>query len=151
MDNAENEAALSGPKPNIPKLVTCSYAAYRRDMGTAVRITLSAPRYIKLPDPRYSKYRYWPYLAELAPRRDYFNAPEAEFDRRYLQQLDQLAADIYRKLTWIEPESGALALLCFEKQISGPHDCHRRLAANWLEERLGVEIREMDAGPGGCT
>jgi len=141
---------LSNPPTDIPRLVTCSYAAYRRDMGTAVRITLSPPRYISLPDPRYSRYTKWPYLAELAPKADYFKAPEAVFDARYLQQLDQLAPDILRKLTWIEPEFGALALLCFEKKISGPHDCHRRLAANWLSTRLGVEIPEMDAAPGGC-
>ena len=141
---------MSSPGLQIPKLKTCSYAAYRRDMGTAVRITLSPPRYITLPDPRYSRYKVWPYIAELAPQARYFKAPEAVFDREYLAQLDRLAADIYRKLTWIEPEHGALVLCCYEKRISGPHDCHRRLAANWLSDRLGVEIPEMDAAPGGC-
>jgi hypothetical protein len=140
--------------PPIPKIKTCSYTGYRRDMGTAIRITLGIPRFISLPDPRYSRYSRWPYIQELAPRKEYFNAPEAVFDARYLAQLDERAADIMRKIAWFGGEGiaehGAIVLLCFEKKIAGPHDCHRRLASGWLSQRLGVEIPEMDPGPGGC-
>src|SRR5260370_3855934 len=79
---------------SIPKLVTCSYAAYRRDMGTAVRITLSPPRYITLPDPRYSRYAKSPYLPELAPKADYFRAPQARFDAQDLDHPRRLTAHI---------------------------------------------------------
>ena len=127
----------------IPQLATCSYGEYRRDMGTAVRITLGVPRWISLPDPRYSRYAKWPYIAELAPRRDYFKAPEAVFDAKYLGQLERLAADIERKLTWIEPEHGRLVLLCFERNVQGPHDCHRRLFADWWTARTGEDVPEL--------
>jgi hypothetical protein len=145
---------MSAPPLVIPQIKTCSYTGYRRDFGTAIRITLGIPRFIHLPDPRYSAYSRWPYIEELAPRREYFSAPEAEFDARYLDQLSRSAADIFRKLSWFAAEGmaehGSIVLLCFEKRINGPHDCHRRLAANWLSERLGIEIPEMDPGPGGC-
>ena len=107
-----------------------------------------------LPDPRYSRYSRWPYIQELAPRKEYFNAPEAVFDARYLAQLDEFAADIMRKIAWFggegQAEHGAIVLLCFEKKIAArtiaiggwpPAGCRRR---------LGVEIPEMDPGPGGC-
>jgi Protein of unknown function, DUF488 len=128
---------------DLPRLATCSYRDYRRDMGTAVRITLGVPRWISLPDPRYSKYAKWPYLKELAPDRAWFDAPGDEFDRHYLAKLERYAADIERKLTWIEPEHGRLCVLCFERNVKGPHDCHRRIFAEWGQERWGVEIPEL--------
>ena len=131
-----------------PQIVTCSWSAYRRQFGTAVRISLGVPR-VKLPDPRYTDRAHYIYVAELAPRRAYWDAPD--FDERYLAQVAQFADDIDVKLSAIEPENGALCLLCWEKQITGPEQCHRRLAAGFLAERYGVDIPELDAAPGGCT
>jgi hypothetical protein len=133
-----------------PKIVTCSWKAYRREFGTAVRISLGVPRWVHLPDPAWSDYSRWPYVAELAPRRDYFNAPDDEFDRRYLAQLAEFAGGIDAKLAAIPAENGALVLLCWEKQITGPEQCHRRFAAGFLAERYGVTIEELDPAPGGC-
>lgn len=132
---------------DLPAIATCSWTAYRREYGTAVRISLGVPR-IKLPDPRYTDRAHYIYVAELAPRRAYWDAPD--FDERYLAQVAQFADAIDAKLSAIEPENGALCLLCWEKQVIGPEQCHRRLAAAFLSERYGVEIPEMDAAPGGC-
>lgn len=133
-----------------PQIVTSSYKAYRREFGTAVRITLGVPRWIRLPDARYTERDRWPYVAELAPRRDYFRAEAAEFDRRLLDQMHRLADDIDAKLSAIPPENGAICLLCFEGQVTGPESCHRRLVAGFLAERYGMAIPEMDPAPGGC-
>jgi len=132
-----------------PQLVTCSWSAYRREFGTAVRISLGVPR-VKLPDPRYTECQHYVYVAELAPRRAYWNALPDEFDRAYLAQLAQFADSIDAKLAAIPPEHGALALLCWERGVSSEADCHRRLAARFLGDRYGVEIVEMDPAPGGC-
>jgi hypothetical protein len=130
-----------------PNIVTCSWSAYRREMGACVRISLGVPR-VKLPDPRYTERAHYLYVAELAPRRAYWNAPPDEFDRCYLEQLGQLADSIDAKLSAIPPEHGALALLCWERRITGP-ECHRRLAAAWLEQRYGIEVPELDPASGG--
>ena len=87
-------------------------------------------------------------MAELAPRRAYWDAPD--FDEQYLAQVARFADDIDAKLSAIPAENGALVLLCWEKQVTGPEQCHRRLAAGFLSERYGVEIPEMDPAPGGC-
>jgi len=132
----------------LPRIVTCSWRAYRREFGTAVRISLGVPRWVRLPDPAWSDYTHWPYVAELAPRRAYWDAPD--FDERYLAQVAQFAESIDAKLSAIPAENGALCLLCWEKQVTGPEQCHRRLAAGFLAERYGIEIPEMDPAPGGC-
>jgi hypothetical protein len=132
----------------LPKIVTCSWQAYRREFGTAVRTSLGVPRWVRLPDPAWSDYAHWPYVAELAPRRAYWNAPD--FDARYLAQVARFAGDIDAKLAAIPAENGALVLLCWERQITGPDQCHRRLAAGFLQDRHGIQIEEMDPAPGGC-
>lgn len=130
---------------SLPRLVTCSYTGYRRDMGTAVRTSLGAPRFITLPNPQWSTYSRWPYIAELAPRQDYMKAPYDTFRARYLDQLDTWSADILRKLTWIPAEHGALCLLCFEKApLTTANWCHRRLTAEWFQTRYGITVPEMD-------
>lgn len=133
-----------------PKIVTCSYKAYRRQMGTLVRVTLYPPRFIHLPDPRWSDRDRLPFLAELAPRKSYFYAEPDEFDRRYVSQLQEHADTILAKLAAIPAEGGAIALCCFEQRVASGADCHRRVFAEWAAERWGVEIEEMDPAPGGC-
>ena len=132
----------------LPRIVTCSWQAYRREFGTAVRTSLGVPRWVRLPDPAWSDHGHWPYVAELAPRRACWNAPD--FDARYLAQVARFAGDIDAKLAAIPSENGALVLLCWERQITGPDQCHRRLAAGFLQDRYGITIEEMDPAPGGC-
>lgn len=135
----------------LPDIVTCSYAAYRRPMGAIVRITLGVPRGVRLPDPRFGEFTRWPSIPELAPKRDYFHADDAEFNRRLLHQLDCEAETIDVKLRTIHPGATRLVLCCFERRVTGPADCHRRVAAAWLEQRYGIEIVEIDQHPSGCT
>jgi hypothetical protein len=135
--------------PDLPALVTCSYAAFRREMGSIVRITLGVPRGVRLPDARYGEFTRWPSISELAPQRAYFHAEPDEFDRRYLEQVTAAADTIDVKLRTIEPGAARLVLACFERRVTGPADCHRRLASRWLAERYDVEIPELDPAPGG--
>jgi hypothetical protein len=132
-----------------PQLVTCSWSAYRRQMGTCVRISLGVPRGVRLSDPRYTDRAHWPYVAQLAPRRSYWNEPADVFARMYLEQIHRLADEIDQALGAIPAENGGLVLCCFERRITGP-ECHRRLAARFLATTYGVEIVEMDPAPGGC-
>ena len=119
-------------------------------MGLLVRITLGPPRFIHLPDEQWSSYNQLPYLAELAPRADYFRADDAEFDRRYVAQLGEHADQIAAKLAELPAENDAIVLACFEQRVASGADCHRRVFAEWARERWGVEIEEMDPHPDGC-
>jgi hypothetical protein len=106
-------------------------------MGTPVRITLGTPRW------RPPGRRYWLYLAELAPQRDYFNAPAEEFERRYLAQLDELGDAIEQKLGWLTEAYGPILLCCYEKDVRDPLACHRRMFARWYEARTGQPVPEI--------
>jgi hypothetical protein len=108
-------------------------------MGTGVRITLGVPR--QLPPGRFR----WPFLAELAPRPWYYRAAPEKFDRYYRAQLDRFAEDILTKITWLTEAFGPVTLCCFERKVQ-PGECHRLIAAEWLQNRLGIEVPELDPG-----
>jgi hypothetical protein len=84
--------------------------------------------------PRFYKGRR--YLA-LAPPRWLLKAKDPElFDQEYRKQLDALDA------RQVAEELGPNAiLLCWE---SFNVRCHRRLVAEWLEEKLGIVVPEVD-------
>ena len=91
-------------------------------------------------------YRYR-VLGQLAPSREVFSIEDPdEFTAAYLAQLDELGAEkAVSDLARIGTEHGGrpLVLLCFE----APGEfCHRRILADWLEERTGVMVPEL--GPG---
>lgn len=123
-------------------LATCSYAGWRPEHGTPVRITLGQPRWPSPPGRE-----RWPFLAELAPRGWYFRAGPEKFAACYLSQLNRFAADIETKLGWLaERYDGPITLCCFERRVQ-PGDCHRLLAAEWLRDRLGLDVPELDPRP----
>jgi hypothetical protein len=66
------------------------------------------------------------------------------FDEHYRSQLDRPAGDIEAKLRWLADSYGGLVLLCFERRIRGPQDCHGRLFAAWRTERTGLDVPGLD-------
>ena len=135
---------------SLPSLATCSWKDFRRVKGLGVRISLGVPRWIHLPNPAYSPYERWPYIAELAPDRAWLKAPREIYEPAFLAKLDAHAADIFRKLAWFTPdklakEGGQLVLCCFEKNpVHDPADwCHRRMFADWYQQRTGNEVPEI--------
>jgi hypothetical protein len=121
------------------EISTCSYAAFVPSMGTAIRISLGGPR---IPEP--SGREHWIYLRELAPRGWYFKAEPDAFAAAYLKQLDELAGYIEVKLGDLAGQFDRVCLLCWERRVTGPQDCHRRLWAQWWTERTGEEVPELD-------
>lgn len=110
-------------------------------MGSPVVISLGTPKW--LPEAK-----DWPRLWEACPRPSYFHAEPAEFDRRYIEQLERYGArHISKRLrciaqtAYLEP-SDRLCLLCWE--ISGaPQDCHRGLLADWILITTGEKVVEI--------
>jgi hypothetical protein len=118
-------------------LSTCSYRLYREEMGQAVVISLSLPR-----GQLRTEAAKWPRLREATPQRDYLDADAAEFERRYLAQLDRYGpARIGAALELIarERRGQTLVLCCFEPV---PADCHRSTFAGWLTATTGELVAE---------
>jgi hypothetical protein len=72
-----------------------------------------------------------------------FPVRPGEVRRRLTAQLNRLAADIDAKLGELTARFGALALLCYERRVSG-RECHRLTFGRWWVERTGEEVPELD-------
>ena len=107
-------------------MITTSNFAKSAKHPDAVAISRGVPRF-------YKGRRYVP----LTPPRSLLEAKDSElFDREYRKQLDSLDAK------QVAEELGPNAiLLCWE---SFNVRCLRRLVAEWLEEKLGIVVPELD-------
>jgi hypothetical protein len=107
-------------------MITTSNFAKSGRHPDAVAISQGVPRF-------YQGKRYLP----LAPPRWLLNAKDPElFDREYRKQLDSLNAKQV-----VEDLGPNAILLCWESFYVR---CHRRLVAEWLEEKLGIVVPELE-------
>src|SRR5439155_9952982 len=107
-------------------MITTSNFARSAKHPDAVAISQGVPRFYRVK-------RYMP----LAPPRWLLKAKDPElFDREYRKQLDSL--DAKQVAEDLGPDA---ILLCWE---SFNVRCHRRLVAEWLEEKLGIVVAELD-------
>ncbi len=107
-------------------MITTSNFAKNAKHADAVAISQGVPRW-------YKGRRY----LSLAPPSWLLQAKDPQlFDLEYRKQLDALNAK------HVAEELGPNAvMLCWE---SFNVRCHRRLVAEWLEERLGIVVAELD-------
>ena len=123
-------------------LATCSWRAYRPEMGTAVRITLGKP-------PGWFRYE-WEEIRLLAPPPRVFRLEDdREFEAAYEQHLNAVGVHRLRRVfeRLAEKHGGRpLVLLCFE---ASPSQCHRGQFARWWWERTGQEVPELGSWPTG--
>jgi hypothetical protein len=106
-------------------MITTSNFAKSGKHPDAVAISQGVPRFYKVR-------RYLP----LAPPRWLLNGKDPElFDREYRKQLDGL--DPKQVAEELGPDA---ILLCWE---AFNVRCHRRLVAEWLEEKLGIILPEL--------
>lgn len=122
-------------------LATCSYVAYKPEMGIAVRTSLFYPKFWRGPPLAY---------ARLAAPKGAFDNPKVRHDQEafkavYLAHLDAHAGDLAAELASIaRVNSGKrLVLLCFESLNQPGKWCHRTLLGQWLEEHTGLDVPEL--------
>lgn len=117
-------------------LLTCSYRAYRPDMGQAVVTSLGLPRW-------HPEARTWPRCWLLTPTPELFREPDDEvFAAGYAARLERFGAQkIARTLEKIarEHEADRLVLLCHE---ADPAACHRQQFADFMLAATGELIEE---------
>jgi hypothetical protein len=115
------------------KILTASWFAKLPTNSVAVGISRGVPR------GRSGYYR----LRALEPGPWFRSVPPAEYLKRYRDILDRLdPAEIRDRLLAF---GGAPVMLCYESAAdcqSGHKWCHRHLAAQWLEDRLGITVEE---------
>jgi hypothetical protein len=123
------------------KLATCSYRAFRPEMGVPVRTTVGFARGFK--------YEH-EFCSGLAPYGLLKVTDEVEFITRYLARLDGLVPKITQQLDEIEaahPDQ-VIVLLCFEDVHDPGQFCHRTSASVWLVERgFADEVPELSSAP----
>jgi Protein of unknown function, DUF488 len=102
-----------------------------------VRISRGLPRF-------WPAARGFPYLEALAPEFWMLGTQNpGTFRRAYLQKLDTAGPEVIQaELDDLIARYGPrLILLCFESDRA---DCHRGLAAEWLGEKLGIAVPELN-------
>jgi hypothetical protein len=135
LDWNDDDTWQEGKALTTPSLATCSYFEYKPEMGQAVRISLGLPRFWKT----------IPRLTELNPPKKYFDAKPWVFAPKYIEYLETITAyRIQEKIEGLQREfEGTLVLLCFEKNVRGPIDCHRRRFAEWWYLKTGEWVPEL--------
>lgn len=107
-----------------------------------VRTSLGVPKFIDGAD-------VWPFVGELAPAGVFGrDLDRDEFEIAYRARLDSFGAGrIAAALAAIAGDypGQMLALLCFCDLSRG--FCHRRMAADWLRDRLGWDVPEIAVLP----
>ena len=97
-------------------------------------------------DPKFSlPYRIDHKLSMLAPLPAIFRYPDyAIFETEYRKQLDQTGVNrIQDELERVAHPDKITVLLCFEDIRKPDQWCHRRIFAQWWEEKTGQEIAEL--------
>lgn len=110
------------------------------DRHHAIRTTRGAPRFPLA-------YTLHGPMWEIAPPREAFGLPEAEFRAVYFAHLAATGIERIIKLLEVEERRAngkPVVLMCF----CGPdHEfCHRWLFAEWFEREAGVPIHELSFG-----
>jgi hypothetical protein len=122
------------------QLATGRYATFDPSMGVPVGITVGKPKFPL-------RYRIAAVIPELAPHGDLFAINDRdEFTRRYRARLDQVGIQaLMARFEQIasSAEDDRLVLLCFEDLTRPGEWCHRRIAAEWLEEHAGIDVPEV--------
>ena len=117
-------------------LFTCSYRAYRQDMGQAVACSLGLPRW-------HPEAEQWPRCWLIAPSAALFHGPAEGFADGYEERLERFGArKIARVLEQIARTHQAerLVLLCHEADWDR---CHRQQFAAWWTTTTGELVTEL--------
>jgi hypothetical protein len=122
-------------KARMPQILTASWLAVLPHQASPIGISRGTPR-------RLSGYRR---LRALEPGSWFRSVTPARYLELYREILNQLdPAAIYDRLIAF---GDSPVMLCWETASdcqSGKTFCHRHLVAQWLEQRLSIQVREVD-------
>jgi hypothetical protein len=118
----------------MPRILTSSWQAVLPDRAARIGISRSTPRHI----------RGYHRLRALEPGQWFRSVTPARYLELYREILGRLdPAEIYDRLISFGDNP---VVLCWESASdcqSGKAFCHRHLVAQWLEDRLEIEVTEV--------
>jgi hypothetical protein len=118
-------------------IATCSYRAWREEMGVPIRTSVGAPR--AFPAPLVEWPRVWPPWSLVRA-----GLAEADYRRRYRHLLHRQTPAILRELEDLRDGYAAdLVFLCFCDLTKPGGWCHRSMLAGWITEHTGETIPEL--------
>jgi hypothetical protein len=121
------------------ELATSSYRSFDAEMGIPVAASLGRPKWPL-------RYTLEHEARRLAPWGLFDVKDPAEFTRRYRERLDRLDLDaLVAKFEAISAQHGGrrVVLLCFEDLTKPGEFCHRRVFADFWQERTGQPVPEL--------
>jgi uncharacterized protein YeaO (DUF488 family) len=84
----------------------------------------------------------------LAPGAWFNSVDYDEYRRRYFAQLATLSAEKVLQDLQALANGAEPVLLCYEKPpFTASNWCHRRMAAEWFQTELGIEVAELEQQP----
>lgn len=139
-------AIESNPMTTLAQVAlrTCSYSAYRPEMGVAVAVSVGKPRWKK---------GTYEWCNPLAPYGIFNRSPRPEYEEYlglYLARLESGRPAIEAGLTAIARTHPTRALvLCCWCKLDGSEEnwCHRSMLRVWARDRLGRDIPELAGAP----
>jgi len=115
------------------------YTSYHAKAKDLVELGIQ-PISISVMFPRYSKIKY-PTYGILGPSKNMLGMSRENYYKIFNKRLSQLdPKDIYHDLARMA-QGKDICLLCYEKDIC---DCHRGRVGEWLQEKLGIEVKEYE-------
>ena len=84
-------------------------------------------------------------LRALAPPRSIWGLDQETFRTRYTASLDEIGVDGVRSMLERAGGGADVVLLCFEDLNEPGKFCHRRVFAEWWEEKTGEAVPELEA------
>lgn len=128
------------------EIATVNYAAFKPEMGLAVRTSVGAPRYFE--------YRPLATWEAVYPQYNWLKLSYDDYHGRYLAKLDEYGADNMRadidalaEICRDHVENQRLLLCCYETLAKPGAWCHRSMLSRWLTENLGIEVLELGKMP----
>lgn len=96
--------------------------------------------------PKYVRYPVSGNIQMLAPNWRIFREYDREkFDSGYRHQLEEIGIDrVMNALFETEDDRKDVVLCCYEDVRDPNQFCHRTVLAEWIEEKTGIRIKELD-------
>ena len=122
----------------MTEFATGRYATFEPPMGVPVQTSLGRPKFPL-------RYELREEVSELMPRGLFGKGlSEAEFTARYRERLAKVGVDrLRRQFDAISRRHGGARLVCLCFEPVGQF-CHRRVFAEWLQERTGQVVPEVE-------
>lgn len=128
------------------EIATVNYAAYKPEMGLAVRTSVGPPKYFE--------HRPLATWEAVYPQYNWLKLAYDDYRERYLAKLDKYGVDDMRadiealsEICRDHVETQRLVLCCYETLAKPGAWCHRSMLSQWLTDNMGIEVLELGKMP----